>query len=318
MNDCKRCGKCFRDQYNLSRHQSRTKPCKDKNEVVKNTSIEQSNIFAKQIDTSGTLSSTLNNPNLLINKQKSICCEFCFCEFFNRQCLARHYNSCKLQDDPVRQLEIELEITPEVPENKLECRFCNKVLSRKATLNKHKCKIKEEYHQKLLKQKGKQQVVINNFNNCNINITVINFTSDQNNQDFFMEKAPLQKLLNRANIVHPREPVMAAGDSIAAYLKEMYKIPENRNVITHSKSSTARVCTKEGWVETMKYPIVKKVFNNMCRKISDNCDKTYITEPGEVISVFNDLYHDGLDTDDLSDINKKYCHKALSLQLKNP
>ncbi len=186
MNDCTRCGKCFRDQYNLSRHLSRTKPCKP-NDIIKNNVI-LNDISVKS--TSPGVKSTKSSEKITLpcvkdtfECVKSIWCEFCFQSFSNDRNKKNH--NCKSKDDPIRQLEIELEITPVLPECKTECRFCNKVLSRITILNKHSCKEREQYHQNLLKQKEKKPVntVINNFNNItnNNNSVTNNFITNQLN-----------------------------------------------------------------------------------------------------------------------------------------
>ena len=185
MNDCTRCGKCFRDKYNLGRHISRTKPCKP-------IDINENNVILNDIDvkstspgvksTKSSAKGTLPCVKDISECVKSICCEFCFQSFSNNRNKKNH--NCKSKDDPIRQLEIELEITPVIPECKTECRFCNKVLSRITILNRHNCKQREHYHQKLLKQKEKQPVntVINNFNN------VTNITNITNQLNIVLDK----------------------------------------------------------------------------------------------------------------------------------
>ena len=196
MNECIRCGKCFRDQYNLGRHLSRTKPCEEKPKVVICSSI-------KQIDHSG-----LNLPpnSAQIN---TFNCEFCFQSFHKNSNKTRHLKTCKSKEDPIRQLEIELEITPVIPECKTECRFCNKVLSRIDTLNKHNCKERGDYHQNLLKQKEKGKSVINNVTN-NFNNCVTNNVTNNNIQ--------LTVVLNKETITQ---------DDVKSMIKELHNHDKN-------------------------------------------------------------------------------------------
>jgi len=151
MIKCERCNKDFRDQYNLTSHQSKKNKCKF---------FEVKKVIQPE-------------PEKINNVKKCYSCQFCFKTFFNTQSLTRHYNCCKSQDDPIRQLEIEAGIKPVLPECLTECRFCNKVLSSKTKLNQHQaqaCTAREQYYQELLK---KQEEKINPTDKCAININYI-------------------------------------------------------------------------------------------------------------------------------------------------
>ena len=60
--------------------------------------------------------------------------------------------------DFIRGLEMSLNIAMKQCEEKLGCRFCNDVFSRKSSLNRHikTCKAKQEYKEKLEAQVAKQ------------------------------------------------------------------------------------------------------------------------------------------------------------------
>jgi hypothetical protein len=74
-------------------------------------------------------------------------CQFCLQTFSAKTNMKRHQLNCKDKNDPVRLMEIEKGIKPVVPDNKLECRFCNLLLGRSDSLNRHIpiCKDRERY-----------------------------------------------------------------------------------------------------------------------------------------------------------------------------
>ena len=211
MNECTRCGKCFRDKYNLGRHISRTKPCEEKPKVGICASIKQ--IRPSELNLPSNIAQIntqeLNLPSN-IAQFTTFSCEFCFQSFHKNSNKTRHLKTCKSKEDPIRQLEIELEIDVVVPENKLECRFCNKVLSRIDTLNRHNCKDREQYHQNLLKQKETGKGVINNFITNNFNNCVTNNVTNNNIQ--------LTVVLNKETITQ---------DDVKSMIKELHNHDKN-------------------------------------------------------------------------------------------
>jgi hypothetical protein len=135
MFDCKKCGHCFRDSYNLSKHMLRKKSCTPiNNESLNNVNKQYSG---------NTTSVSGNTTNLKV-----------------------HMNNCKSREDPVRLLEIERDIKTGSPPSKTECRFCNNDYHRIDSLHRHikVCKKREEYHQALLKQGERCTIIINNNN----------------------------------------------------------------------------------------------------------------------------------------------------------
>ena len=132
---------------------SRKFQCKEKIE----TEIQQNVLKSTSEGLKSTLEalkSTSGGSEKHLVDLKSNRCEYCLEQFANRKTLTRHYNNCKAQEDPVRQLEIQHGVVPVLPDNPLECTF-NKTLSRKTILQKHfsTCKKKREYHQTLKKPK---------------------------------------------------------------------------------------------------------------------------------------------------------------------
>ena len=260
MKNCERCGKVFRNTYDLNRHMSRIKPCK-RNIIDTDTQNNIPLLKSPPICAQNNISPLKSPPTCTqINIPK---CEYCFQIFDRNSNKTRHLNICKSKEDPIRILEIELNITPEIPENKLECRFCNKVLSRIDTLNKHKCKIKEEYHQKLLKEKEKekQQVVSNITNNVTNNITNItnNVTNVTNQLTVVLNKeaitqADIECMIKAMeyNIKNFKEKTPDFDDlRMVDLVSRLHRIlnthPENRNIILGSTQySACKFLTEDG------------------------------------------------------------------------
>jgi uncharacterized C2H2 Zn-finger protein len=198
MVDCKRCGRVFRDSYNLKRHLSKTNQCFQIQNVEKRANIQGTvepsvngtletteSIGATLGPTEPTLETTNVEKNNEKEDNKSNTCSFCLHTFSKRTNIKNHENSCKFKDDQVRLLEIELCIKIDEPTDpKTECRFCNQIFSRSDSLFRHVkvCNERKIYHEKLLKQKENKTVnIINNNNqvtNINNNITNNNITNN--------------------------------------------------------------------------------------------------------------------------------------------
>ena len=281
MFECEKCGICFRDNYDLFRHQSRVKPCikiKILEKNIKNPipSLENSK------STFENSKSTFENPNNI--------CKYCLNTFFNTNNKNKHEKVCKLKDDPIRILEIKNDIIPELPNCKTECRFCNKKLSRFVILNRHIliCKEREKYHQKLLKQiitnqqntiQTQQNNIITNNNNCN-NITnqQINIQFNENTIPFGNKRLTshlkIEKLLDilRASYKQytPEQGYEIAGEIILKLEEYLQEIPENRNYIIDQKSPIWTIKTETGTKSIDKdkciHSIVKENAGIICDK----------------------------------------------------
>jgi hypothetical protein len=151
MPNCKRCGKSFRDNYLLTRHLSRLNPCSN-----------------------DTKSESLDCR-----------CKYCLKTYFNNSSLKRHYGTCKHKNDPIRLLEIELNIETQFPDNSCECRFCSNQFPSVFLLSEHvdDCKYRKEYYQYLIDLKNRNKIITNNTtnNNNSNNQTIINNTTNNNN-----------------------------------------------------------------------------------------------------------------------------------------
>lgn len=81
-------------------------------------------------------------------------CIYCLHSFSTKYYLVNiHSQKCKSRDDPVRLLEIKLNVQLDnVPDNHNQCRFCNKIFSDFHSKIRHLpiCKKRKDYHQQLL------------------------------------------------------------------------------------------------------------------------------------------------------------------------
>ena len=251
MYNCVRCNKVFRNNYDLIRHQARKFPCKIENHIQVGTEKHLEGLKS----TDEVLKSTLKGV------EKHIC-EYCFGNFVNKKCLTRHYNCCKSQDDPIRQLEIESGTVPVLPNNKQECRFCNKVLSRKAILQKHynSCKQRERYHNDL--KKGPVTInngTINNGTINNVNNITININGQESNNVSI--KDTIDELKKIIKLIGNSQPYLTAGSWISAIDTIVRSEPENQNVIlTNTKAMSAQVLTSSGWVTSPTDNVLQQTF----------------------------------------------------------
>jgi len=263
-----RCKKCFRNNYDLDRHKSRKFQCKENIETG-NIQITQNHPGDPQFQPGPPqkqLKNPQNEPEIKKIPQKKPCCEYCLQSFANKFNLNRHYNNCKAQDDPVRQLEIQHRIQPVLPDNPLECRFCNKKVSSKHKLNCHfeLCKKKQEYHQRLKKPKQTEASTDSSGNTYNINNGTINNIFINGQEENTIGVATIvQELKNILKIVGRGLPYLTAGTWITAVDKAIRENPQNQNVIVSStKSMTANVLTASGWVTQPTDLVVERCFHH--------------------------------------------------------
>ena len=269
MYRCERCQKELRDSCDLARHQARIRPCRrqpipqNDPETAKNSPFPPKN---SPFPPKNSPLAPKNSP--FENKLK---CNFCMTVFSTSWYKKKHELICRHRNE-TRVLELELDITPELPKSKTECRFCNKLLFRTDKLNKHIqiCKEREEYHKQLLNQKTeveetKQQIIQTQHNGNNIhngnNNTIINnyfpentipFGSPRITDDITVEKAIDLLRVAVYKRYMPDQTYEMAGDVIVELEKLILKIPENRNYIMDDKSSTCMVKTDKGYEYTTR------------------------------------------------------------------
>jgi hypothetical protein len=288
MIECKKCKHLFRDRCDLFRHQSRIRPCIDENsqenfeDLPKNTVFAENNTgFAEnntwgaenntgfaENNTWGAENNTFTEPNNTLENE-DIVCHYCLHNFSRANNKKAHEKICKYKEDPVRILELELDIIPELPETKTECRFCTKTFCRVDILNRHigHCKEREVYKQILTREKDKKntpvvtQITNNNIqtqnNNTNTNCNNINTNCNNSNNlilnfgetnDTVKTEQIIQILRNVNKEFAPEQKYLMAGELVIRFDKLLTQTPENDNmVIPDSKCLYAEIKTPTGW-----------------------------------------------------------------------
>jgi hypothetical protein len=229
----------------------------------------------------------ISNQSLDISNQslenKPIMCEYCLHTFCNTGNKNKHMFSCKFKEDPVRLLEMELDIIPEFPESSTECRFCNKIYHNSSNLNRHiiYCKERESYKKSLLKEKERGKVVITNNTNCN-NTTINNTINNNNNlilnfgetKDTTSPSDIIQILRDVQKDYLPGQIYLMTGETIVRYDKLLSQIPENKNFkIPNEKSFYAEIKTPTGWEKMEMYNGLSKCVKNRASQLLTRKDE---------------------------------------------
>ena len=184
--NCVNCNKLFRNTYDINRHLSRNKPCSINNSPENNTHNENNTSEDPKTSLTGTEKSLTGTENTLTETENTLTatentltatentltatenntCKYCLHTFTRIDNKNIHEKTCKYLDDPIRLLEIENDIIPELPESKTECRFCNKIFSRTDNLNTRItiCKEREVYHKILIKEKEQKTSIDHSLN----------------------------------------------------------------------------------------------------------------------------------------------------------
>jgi len=263
MVNCPRCDKWFRDRYALGSHQSRMKPCIEVNKTIKGP--EPNNYATHKTNSVDDKENTImdNVKSAKIEKNNVYNCVYCLSTFKTGWYKKNHEKNCKSKEDPVRIMELEQGIIPEIPENRLECRFCNNIFARTDNLSKHVkiCKDRKQYIQELENKKKPQTQTssttttnistLNNGtinNNCTINNNTINITignEDTSHIDFDTLVGILRKSLNECPEDQLREIALKI---ICSFDKKVKELPENRTIrIPNLNSMIAHVKEEDGW-----------------------------------------------------------------------
>ena len=276
MVNCERCKKIFRDQYNLTCHQSRKNKCEEKINPLDNK-----------------ISSSDNKISFSDNKISSSKCMWCLELFSTKQYKNIHEQKCKLKNDPIRQLEIESGIFPTL--NGTVCRFCDKDFSRKCYLIKHQaqaCKEREIYHLKL-KQKTGNTITYNNVtvNNGTINNIVYNYNEEKN----VTTDRDINRIYHLAKCQNTA--LMVAGEFIVRYKELLNKQPENRNMLISDHSPFGKIRIAGRWKKATKHRLVTTSFKRSAQSLTDQIDLLGLVYNTEQIDEFVET---GLDHPDLN------------------
>ena len=286
MFNCEKCGNLFRDRYNLTTHQSRIRPCVKENitnnfqtmckiiNPTQNNTLEDPNSLKEDPNSlKEDPNSLTEDPNSLTELENNTC-KYCLHTFSTKKHINRHLLTCKYLDDPIRLLEIENDIIPELPESKTECRFCNKIFSRTDNLNTHItiCKERKVYHKILIKEKEQKTVTINNTNNCNI---TNNNTNNQLILNFGQENLTHIQTENIINLLRDirkefgnDQVYLMAGNLVTSFDKYIRETPENNNFRIHdSKCLYAEVRIPGGWEKTSIDRSLNKAFKNSANQL---------------------------------------------------
>ena len=316
MSCCGLCNRVFRDNYNLKRHLSQSKPCVKDNDQVPNPSCEQNQSFVEQ-----------NRP-LSEQKQLSKKCKYCMISFYNKPTMKRHLLTCRQKNDPIRLMEIENKIQVEVPDIKTECRFCKKDYNNTSNLNKHLfgCTEREEYRKMLIIEDSKrteiiQQTIINNNHigdNIVNNIVNVNILGHEN-----MDHIELERIVDLFRSVSKEfgysRICLTAGSLINSFDNYIRETPENQNIIIPDpKSIYGNIKTELGWEKVSADQCLNKAFKksanelyNRKEALNTHNNKMFVSEANrsvfkEVKSFADNGLINATITDDIRQIKTSY------------
>ena len=269
MKTCSTCKNCFRNNYDLTRHMSRLRPCFDINNVKKYTQSIQNgkdDIQNGKGDIQNGKDDIQNGKDDIQNgKKEKPHCIWCLNTFFNVSNRNVHIKKCKLVNDPIRKIEMELNIIPELDSS--ICRFCKKNYK---WISRHICKEKENYIDKLKKTFQDNckncNVTINNVNNIN-NIININVHKDENIET--LDYKLLIEELRKLNKIYGKENhFIIAGNLIIFLDGQITQSIENVNVfIENAKSMAGQLLTEKGWEILPSDEIIELKFKNTANKL---------------------------------------------------
>lgn len=288
MVECINCQKSFRNNYDLLRHQSRSKPCVNENTIKKITPMTRKDpkqSFRDPKQSFGDPKQSFRYPKQSFEGNNT--CRYCLHTFTTKKHKNRHLLTCKYHDDPIRLLEIENDIIPELPESITECRFCNKMYHNTSNLNKHmtNCKEREIYKQILIKEKS-QITINNNNNNCN-NVNCNNTINNKLILNFGQENLNHLQTENIINLLREirkefgnDQVYLMAGNLITSFDNYIRETPENNNLmIPDSKCLYAEVKIENGWEKVSIDRSLNKAFKSSASELYNK--KEEINETNE-------------------------------------
>jgi len=196
MIKCDVCEKGFKYNYLLLKHLERKIPCQRPRNKNCNRSYEgESKVSEKYhscIDSTSNCKDGISKSKYSVpissgctRKHKAnFKCEYCHVLLYRPCKLKSHMEICKMKDDEVRKLEMELNKEVILDPRSNMCRFCNKEYLNVRNLHRHDkiCKAKEEYKEELLKELNThKQPSATTTNNNNITINIDNHIDNSHN-----------------------------------------------------------------------------------------------------------------------------------------
>jgi hypothetical protein len=315
--ECSQCSKFFRDKCDFNRHlttKTHRQKIKENNEQknkgaksdfgdmdLQNVGMDLQNV---DMDLQNGDIDLQNDILTNCKKQKNdLKCNFCFDTFKNQRTKGLHLTRCKLKDDPVRLLEIELDIKEFKHIGPSTCRFCEKTYNTLYYLPIHyrSCRQKEKYHKDLLKQKeqreidntkGKSIQIINNtITNNQTNI----ITNNQNNNVVIMLQQQIEDFVTAKNVYNIVQRILddnmddpidydyIASRCLMEVELEIQKDPKNVQVVTNKGTPICNYYKdkEQIGVENFKrhcHKSFKTICKNMVPAIQKIEEKKIITE----------------------------------------
>jgi hypothetical protein len=304
MKLCANCNNCFRNNFDLNRHLSRKKPCDKKifNTTEKpspQTVIESPQMVIESPQTVIESPQTvIESPQTVISQDKPVKivgivdklnCKWCLKQFSRTAKLTAHV--CRLKDDPIRKLEMEIGITPCMDTDC--CRFCKKQFKH---IKRHQCNQKDTYQENLKRKNidASCNIINNNINNTIINnIINIELVGHEIIENINLNEVQncIVKCKNQPNKVN----TIKACDMVVSFGQIIRKNPANCNIIIpNAKSLTAQIKTLLGWETISTEEAIDISFKNTAKKLIQLRPKINVIE-NEIIILFKDI--DGLAKD---------------------
>jgi len=219
----------------------------------------QNDNLKSQIDKNRSIN---NDPE----SQNDKICKWCLNTFSRTFTLNKHINICKLVNDPVRKLEMELDINPDLKSP--VCRFCKKEYK---CISRHECKKQENYIKNLENIKSKTTPTGTNITNIkNINKGVINnIYKNINNVTVNIDVGQVIEELRVINKVMGRlQPYLTAGKWITAVETMVREEPGNKTVsLASMKSMEGMILTETGWVAESADFLVEQTFKYAAQRL---------------------------------------------------
>ena len=292
---CNNCEKSFKTNWQLQRHLSKKRTCKkllpnETQEIQKETQ----EIQKETQETQEIQKETSRNR-----------CEFCLGTYNTN--LKRHVKNCKMKDDHIRCMEIELD-KHILPWGSKTCRFCSYV-TRTPNIKRHlkSCKAKEEYQKRLEAELQAQKAHNNNVTVINNNTNISNNTVNNDNKTInnninvhinpigqenvsYMTFAVIKNLMRQS---HSGEAFMA---NTLAYIHAHEDHPENHNIIvSNHRSNLALVKRSDKFEYENINTVMRETSNSWLDKVC--LDEDYEELPKKIKQKYEGVCeNDELDT----------------------